>query len=238
MLKWIGKYCKGVLRLSRFPYILSALEGILTFISPCILPLLPIYFVYLTGSAQDESPKQSRLVLNSLAFVAGFTIIFVLLGATATALGSFLKEHIDIFRKISGIIMVILGLNFIGLLQLRFLNVDKHLEYNLDNLNFIRSLVFGMVFAFGWTPCVGAFLGSALLLAGSTGSIMQGILLLLFYSLGLGIPFILTAVLVHKAMVIWRGLQKYSRAISIGSGLVLTAAGLLLFAGKLTYLGF
>lgn len=224
--------------MSRFPYILSALEGILTFISPCILPLLPVYFVYLTGSAQDDNPKQSRLILNSLAFVAGFTIIFVLLGATATALGSFLKEHIDIFRKISGIIMVILGLNFTGLLQLRFLNVDKHLDYNLHNLNFIRSLVFGMVFAFGWTPCVGAFLGSALLLAGSTGSIMQGILLLLCYSLGLGLPFILTAFLVHKAMVIWRGLQKYSRAISIISGLVLTAAGLLLFAGKLMYLSF
>ncbi len=224
--------------MNRFPYILSALEGILTFVSPCILPMLPIYFSYLAGAAVNEEARPNRLVLNSAAFVAGFTIVFVLLGATATTLGSFLKEHIDSFRQISGIIMVILGLNFMGWLQLSFLNADKHLNYDLHNLNFVRSVVFGMVFAFGWTPCVGVFLGSALLLAGTTGSITQGILLLLFYSIGLGLPFILTAVLLQKALVVWREIQKYSRIINLLSGLVLLVSGLLLFSGRLAYLGF
>lgn len=217
---------------------LSFLEGILTFISPCILPMLPIYFFYLAGVAEEEDKRPSRLLFNSIAFVIGFTLIFVLLGATATTLGSFLKENIDMLRKISGIIMVILGLNFIGIIQLNFLNVEKHFNYDFKELNFVKSIIFGMVFAFGWTPCVGVFLGSALLLAGSAESIGQGILLLLLYSVGLGLPFILCAILFDAAKNILRGMQKYSRIISILSGLVLLLAGILLFTNNLTYLGF
>lgn len=224
--------------MNNFPYMLSFLEGILTFISPCILPMLPIYFFYLAGVAEEGDIRRGRMVLNSMAFVMGFTIIFVLLGATATTLGSFLKENLATFRKISGIIMVVLGLNFIGIIQLNFLNVDKHFNYDFKELNFVKSLIFGMVFAFGWTPCVGVFLGSALLLAGHANSITEGIILLLLYSLGLGLPFIISAVLLDTAKHIIRGMQKYSRIISIVSGLVLVLTGLLLFTNNLTYLGF
>lgn len=224
--------------MNNFPYLLSFLEGILTFISPCILPMLPIYFFYLAGVAEEGEIRRGRLLVNSMAFVIGFTIIFVMLGATATTLGSFLKENIDIFRKISGIIMVILGLKFIGIIQLNFLNVDKRFNYDFKELNFVKSIVFGMVFAFGWTPCVGVFLGSALLLAGHADSIAQGIVLLLLYSFGLGLPFIISAILFDTAKHILRGMQKYSRTISILSGLVLVLAGLLLFTNTLTYMGF
>ncbi len=224
--------------MSNFPYMLSFLEGILTFISPCILPMLPIYFFYLAAVAEEEDIKRGRLLVNSIAFVLGFTLIFVILGATATTLGSFLKEHIDIFRKISGIIMVILGLNFIGIIQLGFLNVDKRFNYDFKEMNFLKSIVFGMVFAFGWTPCVGVFLGSALLLAGNADSIAQGIILLLLYSVGLGLPFILSAILFDAAKNVLRGMQKHSRIISFVSGLVLVLAGLLMLTGNIAYLGF
>ena len=224
--------------MSNFPYMLSFLEGILTFISPCILPMLPIYFFYLAGVVEAEDIRRSRLLVNSIAFVLGFTLVFVMLGATATTLGSFLKEHMDIMRKVSGIIMVILGLNFIGIIQLNFLNTDKRFNYDVKKLNFIRSIIFGIVFAFGWTPCVGVFLGSALLLAGNADSIVQGIILLLLYSVGLGLPFILSAVLFDAAKNVLRGMQKYSRIISFVSGLVLVVAGLLMLTGNIAYLGF
>jgi len=224
--------------LNTFPYILSFLEGILTFISPCILPMLPIYFFYLAGVAEQKDIKRSQLLVNSMAFVLGFTIIFVILGATATALGSFLKGNIDIFRKIGGIIMVILGLKFMGIIQLNFLDVDKHLNYDFKKLNWVKSIVFGMVFAFGWTPCVGVFLSSALLLAGTADSIAHGILLLLLYSIGLGLPFILSAILFTAAMDVLRKVQQYSQIISIVSGLVLVLAGLLLFTDNMAYLSF
>lgn len=212
---------------------LSFLEGLLTFISPCILPLLPIYFFYLAGTANMEDIRRDRLLFNSLAFVLGFSIVFVLLGATATALGSFLKENIELFRKISGIIIIILGLNFTGLIQLKFLNIQRGFNYQTREFNFLKSIIFGMVFAFSWTPCVGAFLGSALLLASNADSILQGIVFLLLYSLGLGLPFILSALLLGAAGKSLHRLQKYSRTISIVSGLVLIAAGLLLITDKL-----
>jgi cytochrome c-type biogenesis protein len=200
--------------------------------------MLPIYFFYLAGVAEEADIRRSRLLVNSIAFVMGFTFIFVMLGATATTLGGFLKDNIDTFRKISGIIMVIMGLKFIGIIKLNLLNVDRHFNFDSRQLNFVKSIVFGMVFAFGWTPCVGVFLGSALLLAGSADSIAQGIFLLLLYSIGLGLPFILSAILFDAVKQVLRGMQKYSRMISIVSGLVLIAAGLCLFMGNIGYLVF
>lgn len=223
---------------NNFSYVLGFLEGILTFISPCILPLLPVYFFYLAGVSVNDTVNRGRLLRNAIGFVIGFTIVFVLLGATATALGSFMKGHIDIFRKISGILIIVFGLNFMGILKLNFLNVEKRLDYSFKELGFFNSIVFGMVFGFGWTPCVGALLGSALLMAGNSKTMVQGTLLLFIYSAGLGVPFILTSIAFDSIKNTFKEIQKYSRAISIISGIVLILAGVLVFTNKMQYLSF
>jgi cytochrome c-type biogenesis protein len=196
--------------------------------------MLPIYFFYLAGVSSEADITRSKLLINSIGFVLGFTIIFVMLGATATALGSFLKENIDLFQKISGIIMIVFGLNFMGILRLNFLNYEKRFDYNVRKLNFIKSLIFGIVFAFGWTPCVGVFLASALLMAGNSDSVMQGISLLLLYSAGLGVPFIISSIIFDTVRTAFRQIQKYNRMISISSGLVLIFAGIFVLTNNLT----
>ncbi len=222
-------------------YVLTFVEGILTFISPCILPMLPIYYVYLTGTSDnvnssDIKSGRSRLLLNSAGFVTGFTIVFVLMGATVTSLGGFLESNRSLLQKISGLVMVIFGLNFIGILKIGFLNIEKRIPYKIGNLKFLSSIVFGMVFGFGWTPCLGTFLGSALLLAGNSETIFQGMLLLLLYSIGLGIPFIISAVIFEKATGAMGWVKKHSRIINIISGILLIAAGILVFTDQLKYL--
>jgi cytochrome c-type biogenesis protein len=226
-------------------YLLTFTEGILTFISPCILPLLPVYIFYLAGanisgnnaSAPLSPNKGSTLIKNSIGFVIGFSLVFAALGATASSLGHFLSANKDIIRKISGIVMIIFGLNFAGVLKLSFLNAEKKLEYKFNKLDFAGSIVFGAAFGFGWTPCLGAFLGSALLLAANSETIYQGVLLLLVYSVGLGIPFVLTAVAFDRLKGVIKKVQQYSRAISIISGAILIAAGILIFTDSLKYLG-
>lgn len=236
---------------SYISYILSFAEGLLTFVSPCILPMLPVYFFYLAGVSTGEESlayadaavpegaagrNKSRLAVNSIGFVIGFTVVFVLLGATATSFGHFLKSHLDIFRKISGIIMVVFGLNFIGILKIGFLNVEKRIEYEVENLNIVKSAIFGITFGFAWTPCLTAFLGSVLLMAGSSGTITQGIVMLLIFSAGLGVPFIFTALVFDKAKDIFMRIRRYNRIINMVSGIVLILAGILAYTDNLKYL--
>jgi len=213
-------------------YWLCFTEGLLTFFSPCILPMLPIYLFYLAGTAENSTIDRDRLFRNALAFVLGFTLVFVALGATATALGSYLKLHLTLLRQISGMVMIAFGLHFMGLLRLPFLDQARGFDYRVQDLNLIRSLGFGMAFAFGWTPCVGVFLGSALLLAGNTGSVEQGMLMLSLYSAGLGIPFLLSAWLFESLKERFRLLAAHSRSISLISGLFLVGAGILLFLDR------
>jgi cytochrome c-type biogenesis protein len=215
--------------------------------------MLPIYFLYLAGTAVSPALGQSgqagstglpgsssagknRVLINAIGFVAGFTVVFVVLGAAATALGHFLDSNRLLVQRISGLIMVIFGLNFTGLFKLGFLNMEKRLSYRTENLRFLSSMAFGMVFSFGWTPCLGAFLGSALLLAGNSETMFEGISLLLVYSVGLGIPFIISSMILEqlKGAFVW--LQKHGRIIGIISGILLIAAGLLVFFGILKYL--
>ena len=224
--------------MGNFSYVLVFLEGILTFISPCILPLLPVYFFYLAGASGNDTVNRGKLLRNAIGFVIGFTIVFVLLGATATALGSFMKVYIDIFRRISGILMIVFGLNFMGILKLNFLNFEKRMDYSFKELRFFNSIVFGIVFGFGWTPCVGAFLGSALLMAGNSETIVQGTLLLFIYSAGLGVPFILASIAFDSIKNTFKQMQKYNSIISIISGMVLILAGILIFTNNMRYLSF
>lgn len=223
-----------------FSYVLTFIEGILTFISPCILPMLPVYFIYLNGvSGEGPLPlgeQKPKTVTNALGFVLGFTLVFVLMGATVTAFGHFLVSHKDLLRKVSGIVMILFGLNFMGLLKLKFLNREKRWELKFKRLNFFSSILFGVIFGFGWTPCLGAFLGSALALASTSKTILQGITLLLAYSLGLGLPFIISAIIFQKLTGVFNRIKQYSRVINVVSGALLILAGVLIYLDILKYL--
>jgi cytochrome c-type biogenesis protein len=201
--------------------------------------MLPIYFIYLAGEAEkNETPYSSnknRLLINSIGFVIGFTLVFTALGATVTSLGHFLANHRALLEKISGSLMILFGLNFTGILKLSFFNSEKRIDFKFNRLRFLSSIIFGMVFGLGWTPCLGAFLGSALALASNSSTILQGILLLLFFSIGLGVPFIITSVIFEKIKEAFKQIQKYSRVISIVSGVMLIVAGILVFTGSLKY---
>ncbi|NLL06892.1 MAG: cytochrome c biogenesis protein CcdA [Clostridiaceae bacterium] len=212
-------------------YLQSFFEGVLTFISPCILPMLPIYFIYLAGDTEGDKGKNKKkrnLVLNSIGFVIGFTIIFVLLGATATSLGVFFKEKKSTLKIISGIIVFIFGLNYTGFIKIGILNKQKRLDFQFEKLNFLKSIIFGMVFSFAFSPCVSAFLASVLARASVSDTLIEGMLLLFIYSIGLGTPFIISAIAFENIKGVFKTIQKHNRIISIVSGGLLMLAGLAL----------
>jgi cytochrome c-type biogenesis protein len=217
----------GFLKMDFISYLFTFIEGFLSFISPCILPMLPIYFLYLTGTASEENLSKKNLFLNSTAFVIGFTVVFVLMGATVTTISSILTSHRDILRILSGSIMILFGLNFAGILKIGLLNKEKRLQINVGRINFLKAIIFGIAFGFGWTPCLGAFLGSALAMAGNSKTIYQGMMLLFTYSIGLGIPFIISSLIFDSVRDLFKSLQKYSKIISIASGIFLIVIGLI-----------
>lgn len=206
---------------------LTFLEGLLSFLSPCILPLLPVYLMYLSGS-RDEESRHGRLILNTLGFIAGFTVVFVLLGATASGLGHLLGQHRNLLQRIGGVIMILFGLNFLGVLNFSFLNATKKLDARPDNLKFFSSALFGGVFSLGWTPCLGPFIGSALIMASASGTLLKGIILLLSFSLGLGVPFLLTALLWGRMQGAFSFVKRHLGKIKAVSGILLILVGLLM----------
>lgn len=215
-------------------YVLSFIEGILTFISPCILPLLPVYVSYLAGTVSGEENKAGR-VINTAAFVMGFTVVFVLMGAAATTVGFFLREHIDMFRKFSGVVMVLFGLFFLGVFRLPILERTIRFEFTSVKKGLFPSAVFGMVFTFGWSPCTGPLLGTALLLAGSSGTVGTGMLALFLYSAGLGVPFMLTSLLFGKIRDTTGWFARHGRVVRLIAGVVLILTGILVFTNLLSY---
>lgn len=215
---------------------LSFLEGLLTFISPCILPLIPVYVVYLAGeSAMGSQEGKRKLIINSLGFVLGFTIVFMILGATATYVGSFIKDHIFTIRKISGILMILFGLNFAGIIKFNFLNYEKRINYQQSSINFLKAIVFGIVFSLGWSPCIGQFLSVALLMAANLDTLYQGLLLLLSYSLGLGLPFILVAALFDNLSEEMKKLNRHRNIINLLSGIIMIIAGIFTLTGGMQW---
>lgn len=210
-------------------YIISFLEGIITFISPCLLPMLPIYISYFAGGGERSTGKTLK---SAIGFVAGFTIVFVALGALAGTVGSFLKQHQTAVNIVSGLIVIIFGLSFLGVFRL---NIFKGSRWSFDtsNMGFFSAMLFGIIFSLGWTPCVGAFLGSALLLASQQGHVLQGMLMLLLYSLGLGIPFILSAVLIDKLKSAFDWVKRHYNIINAVSGCLLIIIGILMATGTL-----
>ena len=210
-------------------YVISFLEGIITFISPCLLPMLPIYISYFAGGGERSTKKT---LTGAIGFVVGFTVVFILMGALAGTVGSFLKEHQTAVNIISGIVVIFFGLNFLGVFKLNLFRGSNR-SVDTSNMGFFSAMLFGMIFSLGWTPCVGAFLGSALMLASRQGSVLVGTLMLLAYSLGLGVPFILSAVLIDKLKSAFDWIKRNYKVINIVSGSLLILIGILMAAGTL-----
>jgi cytochrome c-type biogenesis protein len=207
-------------------YFISFLEGIITFISPCLLPMLPLYVSYFAGGEERGSKK---VITNALGFIAGFTAVFVALGALAGTVGGFLRDYSLIVNIVTGLVVIFFGLNLLGVFKL---NVFRGISgVNTEKLGFFSSLLFGVVFSVGWTPCVGAFLGSALMLAASQGHAIEGIIMLFLYSLGLGIPFFLSALLIEKLKGAFGFIKRHYREINMVSGGLLVLMGILMATG-------
>lgn len=207
-------------------YFISFLEGIITFISPCLLPMIPLYISYFAGGKERNTKKT---VKNALGFILGFTIVFVLMGALAGTFGRLLNEYKTIVDVVTGLIVVFFGLNFLGVFKINLFKGAK--KVNTDNLGFFSSMVFGIVFSIGWTPCVGAFLGSALMLAASQGHVVEGIIMLLLYSLGLGIPFFISTILIDKLRGAFTFIKKHYKVINTVCGCLLVVIGVLMATG-------
>ena len=212
------------------PYLVTFLEGLITFISPCLLPMLPIYLSYFAGGQQESS--QGRVLKNALGFVLGFTLLFVAMGAFAGSIGAMLSRHQQAVNVISGLVVIFFGLNFLGVFRLSLFRGAKGFSA-VQNMGFFSAVVFGAVFAVGWTPCVGAFLGSALMLASQQGSTLRGVALLLCYSAGLGIPFLASALLIQSLKSAFDWVKRHYSVINAVSGSLLVVVGILMATGTM-----
>ena len=208
-------------------YLLLFLEGIITFISPCLLPMLPIYVSYFAANETDKR----KTFINAFGFVLGFTLVFVTMGAFAGTVGRALIQHKTVLNIATGLIVILFGLNFLGVFKIGFLNATKRGKAEVKSLGFFSSVVFGLIFSIGWTPCVGAFLGSALMIAAQSGELLKGIVMLLVFSLGLGIPFIISAVLIDRLKSTFNFIRKHYKIINIISGGLLLVIGILMALG-------
>lgn len=229
--------------LSLSALLFSLLMGMVSFASPCILPLIPSYVSYITGISFDElvsresrSKNVNTTLLHSLAFVVGFSLIFVLLGATASLLGQLLAEYLNIIRVIGGVLLIILGFFVAGVVKIPFLQQDTRVRLKSRPAGYLGTLLVGVIFAAGWTPCTGPFLGAVLLQASQAETVGRGMTLLVFYSLGLGVPFILSAIAISAFLSTFTRLKNYMKAIKLTSGSILIVMGLLLVTNKITIL--
>lgn len=213
-------------------YAISFLEGIITFISPCLLPMLPIYISYFVGGGERSMGKTLK---GALGFVTGFTLVFMAMGALAGTVGSFLHRYQTAVNILSGLVVIFFGLNFLGVLKLNLFQGSRH-SVKTGNMGFFSALLFGIIFSVGWTPCVGAFLGSALMLASQQGHVLEGTMMLLAYSLGLGIPFVLSAVLIDYLKSAFNWIKRNYKVINIISGSLLILIGVFMATGTLGWL--
>lgn len=214
-------------------YLLAFIEGIVTFISPCLLPMLPVYVSYFAGGeAAGSGARRRKTIGNAVGFVLGFTVVFLLLGAAAGTFGRFVRQHETVVNLLGGAVLVLLGLQYMSVIRIGFLERTAGIRMKVGSLHFLTSVVFGIVFSVGWTPCVGAFLGSALMLAVNSQEAFKGIAMLLLFSLGLGIPFVISAVLIDGLRQAFDVLRRHYRVIRAASGLLLVAVGVLMMAGR------
>ena len=210
-------------------YLISFLEGIITFISPCLLPMLPVYVSYFAGGGVRSA---RRTLTNALGFVMGFTVVFVAMGALAGTVGGFLKSHQTAVNVVSGLIVIFFGLHFLGVVRVNLFR-GSHRSMATSDLGFFSAMLFGVIFSVGWTPCVGAFLGSALMLASQRGHVLEGMAMLLVYSLGLGIPFLLSALLIDRLKSALDLIKRHYGIINKVCGGLLIGIGVLMATGTM-----
>lgn len=214
--------------------------GFLSFISPCVLPLIPGYLSFVSGVSLEEMRDESavaarrQVVVTSLAFVLGFSLVFIALGASASAVGKFLFRNSSILGKVAGVLVIIFGLHTMGVFRLPFLETEKRLQAGSKPKTLMGAVMVGMAFGFGWTPCIGPILSGILVLAGSRETIWEGVVMLAVYSLGLGIPFLLTSLAINKFFAASSRIRRHYHAIEVASGALLVGIGVLLFTDQMT----
>ena len=212
--------------------------GLISFLSPCVLPLIPGYISYVSGSSFNELIEKKNInLIPIILFTVGFSIVFIIFGAASTFLGQLLLQNSYELRIVAGFIIIIFSLHIIGVINLKFLNYEKRIQTN-NNQNIFSPIVIGAAFGFGWTPCIGPILGSILALAATEESINKGILLLIFYSLGLALPFILSGYLIQKFLIFSKNFKKNINLVSKIGGLILLITGILILTNQLQALGY
>ena len=212
--------------------------GLISFLSPCVLPLIPGYISYISGSSLNELVEKKNINLIPIVlFTVGFSIVFIIFGAASTFLGKVLLQNSYELRIVAGLVIVILSLHIIGIINIRFFNYEKRIQTNVSK-NFFSPILIGMAFAFGWTPCIGPILGSILVLASTEDSLGMGILLLSFYSIGLAIPFILSGYLIQKFLIFSKNFKKNVNKVSKIGGVILLITGVLIITNQLQALGY
>lgn len=219
--------------------IAAFIAGLLSFLSPCVLPLIPSYISYITGITfgeltQEAPPKRVRLLTaaHSLLFISGFTLVFMLLGLSLTVAGGLISQHRQVISKIGGVIIVIFGLGITGVLNLAFLQKEKKVEIKSRPVGYFGSFLIGATFALGWTPCVGPLLASILLLSSTEKEVIRGAGLLFSYSMGLALPFFISSILINNFLVYFKALKRYLRVISVITGIFLIAVGVMIFTNS------
>ena len=230
--------------MAEISYFYVVLAGLLSFLSPCVLPIVPGYLCFLAGTSLDkiasgeDASKERNVFYFALSFVFGFSTVFILLGASATLLSGIVYEYLDILRIVGGIIIIIFGIHFMQIIQLPFLNRDTRYQIESYRPGVVGSYVIGLSFAFGWTPCIGPILGSVLSIAASSETVTYGIVLLMLYSAGLGIPFLLAAYAINGFMRFLTKIRNYIRIIEIFTGVLLVIFGILILTNRIQELAF
>lgn len=225
------------------PILVSFLAGIASFISPCVLPIVPGYLSFISGvgteemrTAEDKARVSRRVLLSAFVFVLGFSTVFVALGASATFVGSFLRTHLRLISQIAGVLIIIFGLHMTGIFKINFLTYEKRFHQKDQPASLLGAYLVGLAFAFGWTPCIGPILASILSMAAFEKTLWRGVLLLAVYSLGLGIPFLLAAMGLNTFYSFFKGFKKHLHTVEVVSGALMILAGILILTGSLTRL--
>jgi cytochrome c-type biogenesis protein len=223
-------------------YIAALIAGLLSFISPCVLPLIPGYISFVSGVSLEEmklggaagATSRRQVLITSLAFIVGFSLVFIAFGASASAIGKFVLRHLPLLGRIAGIVIIIFGLHTMGVFRLGFLEMEKRAHAQTKPAGLVGAMLVGVAFAFGWTPCIGPILAGILAVAGSRDTIREGVILLAVYSLGLAIPFLLTSLAIDRFFSFTARIRKHYHTIEVVSGGMLVVIGLLIFTGQFT----